>query len=42
VVAGGKKVFAGVVPRTPAAIVNSLQERADPDAIATAALHVVW
>ena len=34
----GKAVFKGHVPRTRAAIVRSLEERADPSTIATAEL----
>ena len=42
VVAGGKTIFSGHVPRSFAAIVQSLQEREDPDTVATALLQVTW
>jgi len=42
VLAGGKVVFAGKVPRSFAAVVQSLQEREDPDTVATALLPVAW
>ncbi len=42
VVAGGKTVFDGKVPRSFAAITQSLHEREDPETIATALLPVSW
>jgi len=42
VVAGGKTVFEGKVARSFTAIVQSLQEREDPDLTATALLPVSW
>jgi hypothetical protein len=42
VVAGGKTVFEGNVSRTLAAIEKSLQEREDPNSVATALLPVAW
>lgn len=42
VVADGKTVFEGKVPRSFAAIVQSLREHEDPDTIATALLPVSW
>jgi poly(3-hydroxybutyrate) depolymerase len=42
VVAGGKTIFQGKVPRSFAAIVSSLREREDPDTIAAALLPVSW
>lgn len=42
VVAGGRTVFEGKVPRSLRAIVQSLDERADPDTVATALLPVAW
>jgi hypothetical protein len=36
------KIFDNIVPRTRAAIVQSIEERADPMSAATALLHVVW
>jgi len=42
VVVAGRTLFEGLVPRTTASIVKSLQERADPAGVATAGLHVVW
>ncbi len=42
VLAGGKTVFEGKVPRSFAAIVQSLREHEDPDTIATALLPVSW
>lgn len=42
VIANGKPVFAGVVPRTIAAIEASLAERNDPDTAASAMLDVKW
>ncbi|MGW8190335.1 hypothetical protein [Sphingomonas hankookensis] len=40
VTVNGRRVFAGKVPRTAAAIVRSLEERADPAAAATAMLRL--
>jgi len=42
VLADGKTAFKGKVPRSFAAVVQSLQEREDPDTIATALLPVSW
>ncbi len=42
VMAGGKAVFEGRVPRSFAAVVQSLRERRDPEAAATALLPVTW
>ena len=42
VLAGGKIVFAGKVPRSFAAIVQSLRECEDPAKVATALLPVAW
>jgi transglutaminase-like putative cysteine protease len=42
VVAAGKTVFEGKVSRTFAAIEKSLQEREDPNSVATALLPVEW
>jgi hypothetical protein len=42
VVASGRTVFDGKVTRSFAAIVQSLQEREDPAAVATALLLVSW
>jgi len=42
VVAGGKIIFEGLVPRSFEAIVKSLREREDPDIIATALLPLSW
>jgi transglutaminase-like putative cysteine protease/predicted esterase len=42
VMAGGKVIFEGSVPRTFAAVVQSLHERADPASAATALLPVAW
>ena len=42
VMAGGKKVFEGVVPRSFATLVQSLEERADLETAATAQLTVQW
>jgi poly(3-hydroxybutyrate) depolymerase len=42
VLAAGKTVFNGKVPRSFAAIAQSLREREDPDTIATALLPVSW
>ena len=42
VIASGRKVFDGIVPRSLAAIIKSLQGRDDPAAIATGSLHVTW
>lgn len=42
VVAGGKKVFEGKVPRSFTAIIQSLQEREDKQTVATALLPVDW
>lgn len=42
VVAGGKTVFDGRVPRSFAAIIQSLREREDPAEVATALLPVSW
>jgi hypothetical protein len=36
------KIFHGIVPRTRAAIDQSIEERADPMSAATALLHVIW
>jgi hypothetical protein len=38
----GRKIFAGKVSRSLAAIVQSLEEREDPDGVAPAQLHVTW
>jgi pimeloyl-ACP methyl ester carboxylesterase len=40
--AGGRSVFKGVVHRSFATILQSLQERNDPDTVATARLPVSW
>jgi poly(3-hydroxybutyrate) depolymerase/transglutaminase-like putative cysteine protease len=40
--ASGRSIFEGTVPRTTAAIANSLRETEDPSSIATANLHVAW
>jgi hypothetical protein len=42
VVAGGKTIFEGKVSRSFAVIVHSLDEREDPDTVATALLPVSW
>ncbi len=42
VVMAGRTLFAGVVPRTPAAIATSLQERKDPAGVAPATLLLTW
>jgi poly(3-hydroxybutyrate) depolymerase len=42
VLAGGKTIFEGKVPRSFAAIVQSLTQREDPDTIATALLPLSW
>jgi transglutaminase-like putative cysteine protease len=42
VLVGGKTIFEGKVPRSFAAVVQSLQEREDPDLAATARLQVSW
>lgn len=42
VIANGQLVFEGRVARTPSAIEQSLTERADPFAVATALLKVSW
>jgi predicted esterase len=42
VMAGAKVVFEGTVPRSFAAVVQSLGEREDPDTVATALLPVSW
>jgi hypothetical protein len=42
VVAGGRTLFEGRASRSFAAIVQSLQEREDPDLVATARLQVSW
>ncbi|HLH52113.1 MAG TPA: dienelactone hydrolase family protein, partial [Verrucomicrobiae bacterium] len=42
VVAGGKTVFVGTVPRSLAAISQSIQERPDPSTAASALLSVAW
>jgi hypothetical protein len=36
------RIFHGIVPRTRAAIDQSIEERADPMSAATALLHVIW
>jgi hypothetical protein len=42
VVAKDRTVFDGSVPRSFAAVVRSLNEREDPDSVATALLPVSW
>jgi transglutaminase-like putative cysteine protease len=42
VVASGRTIFEGAVHRSVAAIAQSLQERADPELVATAILPVTW
>jgi hypothetical protein len=42
VMAGGRPVFEGAVPRSFAAIVRSLGQREDPESVATALLPVSW
>jgi hypothetical protein len=42
ILAAGKTIFEGKVPRSFAAVVQSLQEREDPDTIATALVPVSW
>jgi pimeloyl-ACP methyl ester carboxylesterase len=42
VMAGGRQIFEGTVQRSFAAILQSLQERNDPDLVATALLPVSW
>lgn len=42
VVAAGRTVFEGMVRRSLAALTQSLQERKDPDSVATALLPVSW
>jgi hypothetical protein len=42
VVASGRTLFEGKVPRSLGAIVQSLQEREDPDLVAMALLRVSW
>jgi transglutaminase-like putative cysteine protease/predicted esterase len=42
VIVGGKTIFAGKVPRSFAAIMQSLHAREDPDTAATALLPVSW
>jgi transglutaminase-like putative cysteine protease/predicted esterase len=42
VMAGGRVIFDGNVPRSFAAVVQSLQEREDPEIVATALLPVSW
>jgi hypothetical protein len=42
VVAGGRLIFEGTVRRSLAAIVQSLQERQDPNTAATVFLPVEW
>jgi len=42
VIANGKTIFEGKVPRSFAAIEQSLSEREDPDTVATAQLPVSW
>jgi hypothetical protein len=39
---GGRKVFEGKVKRTATAVRDTLDERADPDAAATAQLVLNW
>jgi hypothetical protein len=36
------KIFHGIIPRTRAAIEESIEERADPTSAATALLHIIW
>jgi predicted esterase len=42
VVAGGRSIFDGTVPRSFAAVVQSLREREDPESVATALLPISW
>ena len=42
VVAAGRTLFEGKVERSASAIVQSLQEREDPETVATAAVRVSW
>jgi pimeloyl-ACP methyl ester carboxylesterase len=42
VMAGGRAVFEGVVPRSFLAVEQSLREREDPETVATALLPVTW
>jgi hypothetical protein len=42
VVAAGRTLFEGKVERSAGAIVQSLQEREDPETVATAAVRVSW
>jgi len=42
VVAGGKTVYSGLVTRSAPSLLQSLQERADPDSAASAQIEIAW
>jgi hypothetical protein len=42
VMAGGKTVYSGLVTRSAPSLLQSLQERADPDSAASAQIEVAW
>jgi len=42
VIAAGRTIFEGTVTRSLAAIIQSLQERKDPETVATALLPLSW